>query len=115
MQDPDVVSIARQISYSFIVNGYKIGKYVADFLVIYKDGHTEVHEVKNAYLLKAGAGTPAGALYKYKLKLMKALHGVDVKTISNANTKDAKGKAERSKAKPKQPATNQRRKVPSAG
>lgn len=87
LQEPTVVHVARQVRFALVVNGVKLGAYVADFVVTFADARIEVHEVKNNYLLTAGKSTPAATLYKYKVKLMQALHGITVKTISNEKTK----------------------------
>lgn len=63
-----VVSWTRQVSYPIVINGLLCCKYIADFVVIYADGHEEVVDVK-------GFKT---AIYKLKKKLIKAVAGVDI-------------------------------------
>jgi hypothetical protein len=87
--------IERQVVYRFIVNGILIGKYVADFVLTYSDGMIEVQDFKNPYLLGKGKSTPAGAMFQYKRKLMKALHNIEIKIITNGNTKNNESKRKR--------------------
>lgn len=93
------VKIQRQIPFKFIVNGILICKYVADFVITYNDNSIEVHDFKNPYLLGKGKSTPAGAIFQYKKKLMKALYNIDIKIITNENTKNRKGKRQPIKIK----------------
>ena len=86
-----IESITRQQTYKLTVNGVLIGKYIADFVVKYKDGSEEVIDYKNPYLLGKGKGTPAGALFQYKKKLMKAIHNIEIKIVTNESTKNRKG------------------------
>lgn len=60
-----VVDVQAQVRFPLEVNGIKIGVYVADFVVIFADGHEEVQDVK-------GVLTP---LYKWKKKHFEAQHG----------------------------------------
>ena len=77
-----VVEIDRQIIYPLIVNGVTITRYIADFRVTYADGRVEVIDFKNPYLKDGkGKSTPPAQLFNMKVKLMKALHGIDVKII----------------------------------
>lgn len=63
----DVVDLELQPKYPLVVNGVKIGAYVADFR--YKlNGVVVVEDVK-------GVKTP---VYKLKKKLVKALYGIDI-------------------------------------
>lgn len=39
----------RQIPYALEVKGKKIGSYIADFLVTFPDGHSEVQEIKGVF------------------------------------------------------------------
>lgn len=87
---PDIIQ--RQITFKFVVNGLLICKYIADFVITFTDGTIEVHDFKNPYLLGKGKATPAGAIFQYKKKLMKALYNIDIKIITNENTKNRKGK-----------------------
>lgn len=94
-----IVNIERQVTYKFIVNHILIGKYIADFVITYANGTTEVQDFKNPYLIGKGKSTPAGAIFQYKKKLMKALHNIDIKIITNGNTKNNQSKSRRSKIK----------------
>jgi len=78
-----VTQIERQITYSFSINGIYLGQYRSDFVVTFADGRTEVHDFKNPYLTDGkGKSTPAGQLFNYKKKLMKALHGIDLIVVT---------------------------------
>jgi len=78
-----IVSIDRQTTYSFVVNGVYIGNYRADFVVKYANGREEVHDFKNPYLVTGkGKNSPAGAIFNYKKKLMLALHGIDIVVVT---------------------------------
>jgi hypothetical protein len=61
----------RQIPFLLTVNGQKIGKYILDFKVYYKDGHIEYIDVK-------GMRTP---LYKWKKKHLEAEHKIPLKEV----------------------------------
>ena len=77
-----VVELERQIIYPLIVNGVTITRYIADFRVTYADGRVEVIDFKNPYLKNGkGKSTPPAQLFNMKVKLMKALHGIDVKVL----------------------------------
>jgi len=74
-----VVDLERQVIYPLIVNGVTITRYIADFRVTYADGRVEVIDFKNPYLKDGkGKSTPPAQLFNMKVKLMKALHGIDV-------------------------------------
>jgi hypothetical protein len=60
-----------QVPFSFELNGKKICKYYADFVVEYHDGHTEIIDCK-------GFKTP---VYNLKKKMMKAFYGIDIVEI----------------------------------
>ena len=77
-----VLTIDRQVSYRLEVGGQLITTYRADFVVTYADGRTEVQDFKNPYLLGKGKSTPAGQLFTIKRKLMAALHGLDIVTVT---------------------------------
>jgi hypothetical protein len=78
-----VVDIQRQVNYSFSVNGIYIGQYRSDFVVHYANGRIEVHDFKNPYLTEGkGKSTPAGQLFNYKKKLLKAIHGIDLIVVT---------------------------------
>lgn len=57
-----------QISLDIIVEGKKICKYIADFMVEYADGHIEYIDVK-------GFRTD---VYKIKKKLVEAIYGIKI-------------------------------------
>lgn len=81
-EDPTerVVELERQVIYPLIVDGVTITRYIADFRVTYADGRVEVIDFKNPYLKDGkGKSTPPAQLFNMKVKLMKALHGIDVK------------------------------------
>lgn len=59
-----VTSIKYQERMPIVVNGKKCAAYIADFVVTFKDGHEEIHEVK-------GMKT---AVYRLKKKLVEALY-----------------------------------------
>lgn len=61
-----------QVSYPLEVNGQKVTTYRADFVVTYPDGRVEVEDCK-------GFKTP---VYRLKKKLMKAIHGIEIKEIT---------------------------------
>lgn len=63
-----VVSYEMQVPYKIVVNGKHICKYLADFRVLYADGHTEVIDVK-------GVRTNT---YSLKKKLVEALHDIQI-------------------------------------
>ena len=60
-----------QVSYPIVVNGIKIAVYIADFVVTYPDGSSEVHDVK-------GVKTQ---VYQLKKKLIFAVYGIKIKEI----------------------------------
>lgn len=64
----EVVAWTPQPMYPLIVNKQKIGIYIADFRVHWKDGRCTVEDVK-------GMATP---VYRLKKKLVKAIHGIDI-------------------------------------
>lgn len=76
-----VVEIKRQVKFPLVVNDLLIATYVADFVVTYADGRTEVIDFKNPYLLGKGKSTPAGQVFTIKRKLVAALHGIDIITV----------------------------------
>lgn len=63
-----VVSYEMQVPYKIVVNGKHICKYLADFRVLYADGHTEVVDVK-------GVRTN---IYTMKKKLVEALYPIEI-------------------------------------
>lgn len=97
--DKNITMVQRQVTYKLIVNDLLIGRYIADFVITYADGSTEIQDFKNPYLLGKGKSTPAGAMFQYKKKLMKALYNIDIKIITNGNTKNNQSKNRRGKIK----------------
>lgn len=63
-----VISFTRQVPFQVIMNGKKICKYLADFKVIYADGHEEIIDVK-------GVRTQ---MYSLKKKLVEAQYGIEI-------------------------------------
>lgn len=63
-----VVSYECQVAYPIEINGKKICKYVADFVVMYADGRKEVVDVK-------GFRTE---MYRLKKKLVEASYGIQI-------------------------------------
>lgn len=61
-----------QPRFPLMVNGEKIGTYVADFQYVDTEGRLVVEDVK-------GMRTP---VYKLKKKLMKAVHGIEIEEVS---------------------------------
>lgn len=71
-QDAGFLKFERQVPYRLEVNGKLIATYRADFVVTWKDGKTEVQDVK-------GVKTKE---YKLKKKLMLACHGIEIVEIT---------------------------------
>jgi hypothetical protein len=63
-----VISFEKQVPFVIEVNGKKICKYLADFKVLYADGHEEIIDVK-------GMKT---SIYKLKKKLVEALYNIKI-------------------------------------
>lgn len=63
-----VTNVEYQVRYRITVNGLKICDYIADFVVTYADGRTEVVDAKGVLT----------DVYKLKRKLMKACHGIEI-------------------------------------
>ena len=61
-----VVSYETQVPFQIEINNIKICKYLADFRVLYKDGHIEIVDVK-------GFRTD---IYRLKKKLVEAQYGI---------------------------------------
>ena len=66
-----VVSYEIQVPYLIEINNKKICKYLADFKVLYADGHIEVVDVK-------GFRTN---IYKLKKKMVEATYGIEIKEV----------------------------------
>jgi hypothetical protein len=67
----EIELLGTQVRFEIVVNGEKIGAYVADFSYWDKDGNNVVEDAK-------GVRTP---VYKLKKKLVKALYGVDIQEV----------------------------------
>lgn len=67
----DIKDYQTQVNFPLIVNGYNVGTYVADFLIIHNDGSKEILEAK-------GFATP---VFRLKWKLVEALYS-DTHTIT---------------------------------
>jgi hypothetical protein len=67
----EIKDFTLQETYLLDVNNVRIGKYIADFKIIHLNGLFEVVDVK-------GFKTP---IYNIKKKLMKAIHGIEIKEI----------------------------------
>lgn len=90
----EIINIERQVVFEFIVNGEKIGKFILDFLVTFKNGVKEGRDFKNAYLVTGkGKSSPPAMLFKMKVKLVKALYNIEVKTVIHERAKNRKGKS----------------------
>lgn len=71
-----VVGIDRQVSYLLVApqDGERAVKYVADFVVHFADGRSEVHDTKSP-------PTRANRAYVIKRKLMLSVHGLRIKEL----------------------------------
>lgn len=67
----EIANVRRQVSYDLVVNGLKVCRYVADFVWV-EDGRTIVADVKG---YKGGGSY---RVFRLKLLLMKAVHGIDI-------------------------------------
>lgn len=63
-----VVQVTRQVPYPVEIDGAKICKYIADFVVFYADGRREIVDVK-------GYRTE---IYKLKKKLVEAIYKIKI-------------------------------------
>lgn len=70
----EIREIKRQIPFEFVVNEVRVGKYVADFGVLYDDGRIEIMDYKSRF-------TVTLALYQIKKALMLACYGVIIKEV----------------------------------
>lgn len=61
----DILEYTRQVNFPLVVNGYKVGVYIADFVVTHKDGTKEILEPKG-YMTD---------VFKLKWRLVEALYG----------------------------------------
>jgi hypothetical protein len=64
----EIFDLKLQVPYEFVVNGFKICKYIADFVYFEKDGKKVVEDSK-------GMKTD---IYRIKKKMMKAIHNIEV-------------------------------------
>ncbi len=71
----EVVDVEYQPQFEIVVNGKKVGKYVADFRVRHKDGTVVVEDVKG---LKKGS---AYSIFRLKKKIVEALYGIEIVEI----------------------------------
>lgn len=67
----EIAGLRRQIPFELRVNGMLVCKYVADFVYIDGKGETVVEDVKGVVTRE----------FRIKQKLMRALHGIDVKIV----------------------------------
>lgn len=66
-----VMSYKTQVPFQITINGQKICKYIADFVVEYADKHTEIIDVKSVITRKL-------PIFRLKKKLMKAVLHIDI-------------------------------------
>ena len=66
-----VLKYETQVPYEIVINGQKICKYLADFVVHYSNGKHEVIDVKSSFTRKL-------PVYRLKRKLMKACLGIEI-------------------------------------
>jgi hypothetical protein len=73
LQEGGVISGLRtQEEFALPVNGVLVCKYLADFCYVDSDGNRVVEDVK---------GGPVTQVYAIKKKLMKAIHGIEIKEL----------------------------------
>lgn len=73
LQEGGVISgLKAQEAFALPVNGFLVCKYLADFVYVDSDGNRVVEDVK---------GGPVTPVYTLKKKLMKAIHGVEIKEV----------------------------------
>ncbi len=70
----EIISYERQIKYPLHVGGDLICHYILDFKVVYSDGSIQYIDCKASKRMTE-------PVYKLKKKLMKAIHGIDIKEI----------------------------------
>lgn len=70
----EIELLRLQPEYELIVNGTKVGKYIADFAYVDTDGREVVEDVK-------GGNATKTAVYRLKKKLVKALYGIEVQEV----------------------------------
>lgn len=67
----EIKSLCLQPVFQLLVNGERIGKYIADFKYLDQDGNIIVEDVK-------GVKTP---VYRLKKKLVKAIYGIEITEV----------------------------------
>ena len=67
----EIAGLRRQVPFELRVNGMLVCKYVSDFVYIDENGETVVEDVKGVITRE----------FSIKQKLMRALHGIDVKVV----------------------------------
>ena len=73
LQEGGVISgLKTQEAFALPVNGVLVCKYLADFCYVDVDGNRVVEDVK---------GGPVTPVYTLKKKLMKAIHGIEIKEV----------------------------------
>lgn len=70
-----ISNLQRQVRYQIVVNNMKITTYIADFVYTDDKGHQVVEDQK-------GGKATMTPLYRVKKKLMKAVHGIDIKEVT---------------------------------
>ena len=76
LQEGGVISgLKTQEEFALPVNGALICKYRADFIYLDSDGNRVAEDVK---------GGPVTPVYTLKKKLMKAIHGIEIKEVRRA-------------------------------
>jgi len=70
-----VISYETQVTYQITINKQKICRYIADFVVKYKN-RTEVIDVKSTFTSKL-------PVFRLKKKLMKAVLGIEIIEVIN--------------------------------
>lgn len=71
----EVKEVEYQPKFPIVINDKKVADYIADFRVIYSDGHVEIEDVKG---LKKGA---AYSLFKLKKKIVEAMYSIEIKEV----------------------------------
>lgn len=73
----EIFNLNRQVSFPLSVNGQHICRYIADFVYEYTDGEKIVEDYKGIIT----------DVFSLKSKLMKAIHGIDVKISRRTSCK----------------------------
>lgn len=69
----EISNLRLQVAYPLVVNGQKIGSYVADFVYV-RDGREVVEDVKSE--------PTKTAVYRLKKRLMRACHGIEITEVT---------------------------------